>query len=709
MNYFSHYPYQNFSDYNLDWLMKLVKEVNEKLSEYLENSVITFADPITWDITEQYTALTCVVDSDGTAYLSKQPVPAGVDISNTNYWLPIFNYDDNINTLRSQIAYNARNSATTAAALTAGDLVFWHGLIYKATADIPAGSALIIGSNIEKFTVDEKINGIQGDITNIQGDIIEEENARIAADDALQDNITAEEAARIAADNTLQENITAEENARIAAVNALVNQINNITLDFVRPEDYGAVGDGITDDTAALTACFNDAAQTNKYVKLDGNYALYSQILLPSNLTVKGYGVGKFTDRAEFPSSQDIHTYGLLFANVKKNITFSGVNFTGTGAVSRYTRKYTFLAETCENILFTDCIFTDQPGIASIYCRASSYVWVWRCQILEYSRAGVQFVEGTTHAGVFYTSVINGHETNSGSRYPIMLCGYDENYEGLTAPQGSVLYAIGNYIHDDNPWWEGIDAHGGDTLYVANNTMSNIATPLSIFTNANRGFTVRNAWIHDNFCYAPLQQTDNPSTLYGNSFGGNNLFIYNNYFRNGGKAYQTDDSCGVYLNAGRPIHFNDNVVSNSHSRGIALYGTYAACLLKGNEIDGVTGGTTNIGIDLRNANILNDIHIKDTRFMGGMTHVAAPPTKTNTAQYIRLDGSYYENNVKPRFINAAYISPDKATEADIALSTCCYDGDICINANPAVNHPIGWIGTGATYGTGTWRALPNLS
>ena len=63
MNYFSHYPYQNFSDYNLDWLMKLVKEVNEKLSEYLENSVITFADPITWDITEQYTALTCVVDS----------------------------------------------------------------------------------------------------------------------------------------------------------------------------------------------------------------------------------------------------------------------------------------------------------------------------------------------------------------------------------------------------------------------------------------------------------------------------------------------------------------------------------------------------------------------------------------------------------------------------------------------------------------------
>lgn len=164
MGIFSKYPYTDFNNLNLDWILQRMREVEAELQRYLDNAVITFADPITWDITEQYTALTVVVDSDGTAYLSKQPVPAGVNISNTNYWLPIFNYDDNINTLRSQIAYNAQTSATTGQALTAGDLVFWNGLIYKVIVDMAAGTAFIDGTNITPYTVDRKINEMLSDV-----------------------------------------------------------------------------------------------------------------------------------------------------------------------------------------------------------------------------------------------------------------------------------------------------------------------------------------------------------------------------------------------------------------------------------------------------------------------------------------------------------------------------------------------------------------
>lgn len=171
MGIFAKYPYTDFNNLNLDWILRRMREVETELQQYLDNAVIKFADPITWDITEQYTALTVVVDSDGTAYLSKQPVPAGVDVSNTNYWLPIFNYDDNINELRDQIAYNARESATTGEALTTGDLVFWRGIIYKVLVDMPAGSAFIDGTNITPYTVDEKINDVFDDITTIQGDI----------------------------------------------------------------------------------------------------------------------------------------------------------------------------------------------------------------------------------------------------------------------------------------------------------------------------------------------------------------------------------------------------------------------------------------------------------------------------------------------------------------------------------------------------------
>ena len=67
---FFEFPHTRTYDSDLGWLIKAFREISAKLDTYLENAVITFADPITWDITEQYTALTCVIDSDGTAYLS---------------------------------------------------------------------------------------------------------------------------------------------------------------------------------------------------------------------------------------------------------------------------------------------------------------------------------------------------------------------------------------------------------------------------------------------------------------------------------------------------------------------------------------------------------------------------------------------------------------------------------------------------------------
>lgn len=220
---FFNFPHTRTYDTDLGWLIKELNRVKELLNQYLENAVITFADPITWNITEQYPALTCVIDSDGTAYLSKQPVPAGVDISNTNYWLPIFNYDDNINELRSQIAYNAQNSDTTGAALAVGDLVFWKGLIYRAIADMPAGTAFIVGTNIEKYTVDEKINS---SYTTLNTKI----NSNTASIENINDNI-----------ESISEQITEIE-----------EKLDPDNYEYVTPEMYGAVGDGVTDDIGAI-------------------------------------------------------------------------------------------------------------------------------------------------------------------------------------------------------------------------------------------------------------------------------------------------------------------------------------------------------------------------------------------------------------------------------------------------------------------------
>lgn len=314
---FFNFPHTRTYDTDLGWLIKELNRVKELLSQYLENAVITFADPITWNITEQYPALTCVIDSDGTAYLSKQPVPAGVDISNTNYWLPIFNYDDNINQLRSQIAYNAQNSDTTGAALSAGDLVFWKGLIYEVITDMPAGTAFIIDSNIRKYTVDEKINSILGSIGA-------EESARIAADQQLANDIQAEATARSEADQTLTGNIQtltdslqAEEDARIAADTALSDRIDGLDFTgvYIVPEDYGAKGDGTTDDTAALQRCFD----IGKPVYLRNNYVVSAPLRYTGHEIM---GPGQLI-AVDFPSDQpimlDIQTESIRLEGIKLN------------------------------------------------------------------------------------------------------------------------------------------------------------------------------------------------------------------------------------------------------------------------------------------------------------------------------------------------------------------------------------------------------
>lgn len=67
-----------------------------------------FADPITWDDTRSYEALTIVTQS-GASYTSKQPVPAGIPISNTDYWVCTGNYNAQIDAYREEVAEVASN------------------------------------------------------------------------------------------------------------------------------------------------------------------------------------------------------------------------------------------------------------------------------------------------------------------------------------------------------------------------------------------------------------------------------------------------------------------------------------------------------------------------------------------------------------------------------------------------------------------------
>lgn len=157
---FSQYPYQNFSDYNLDWIIYKINEVKKQLSEFVLFNSIKYADPISWNISKQYEANTVVIDPlDGTAYISVKPVPNGVNIDNEDYWTPIFNYGESLKKLQKQIVALNEERNTTASQNINKNTLFWlNGYLCRATENISQGNAFVENGNYENVTVEEIIN-----------------------------------------------------------------------------------------------------------------------------------------------------------------------------------------------------------------------------------------------------------------------------------------------------------------------------------------------------------------------------------------------------------------------------------------------------------------------------------------------------------------------------------------------------------------------
>lgn len=188
--------------YDIGWLIDKIQAVSDELGQAIDLRTIHYADPINWDITTQYQANTVVVDNKtGVAYISSKNVPAGVLLTNTTYWNPIFNYNDAINKLMATIAYNEQDSPTATTAHAKGSYIYSNAVLYQAIKDIADGDALKVGANIQLVILSDAINtAIEAAIAAAREAVNDEATTRAEADAALSKRIDAEATARADAD-----------------------------------------------------------------------------------------------------------------------------------------------------------------------------------------------------------------------------------------------------------------------------------------------------------------------------------------------------------------------------------------------------------------------------------------------------------------------------------------------------------------------------
>ena len=348
-------PYTNFHDLNLDWIMDELNEFNTKLTNFVSLATIKYANPIQWDITNQYEANTVVVDSTGNAYLSVKPVPSGVSLDRTEFWTKIGNFDALWANVKKAITPNDEgHSATATVDRATNDLVWVNGALVRVTKAMIAGDAYVPGSNCVSSSTNEVLHYL---ITAFNEGLSAEHTARENADKQLQTAIKAEQTARENADNQLQTAIEAEQTARENADTQLQNSINQIQT-YV-----SALGAGIkaNDQSAAAqnTSTLQQLFDAGKTVYFpSGTYYMSGALYMKRGCGIIGENM-RDTAIIWITASNGIiydleykapHTYDDIYFTIRiESLALYGVGATNGAGSGIYIRNKTWMVTANQN------------------------------------------------------------------------------------------------------------------------------------------------------------------------------------------------------------------------------------------------------------------------------------------------------------------------------------------------------------------------
>ena len=186
--------------------------------------------------------------------------------------------------------------------------------------------------------------------------------------------------------------VKASSDLTVALDNGLYAELNIDNSKWICPEQFGAYGDGIHNDSEALNKCLNCA----KKVILSKIYLYNIKLLIKNDIfgngiLVCGDSESSVSIEINFINNINIngitfdyghHTGRLLVLNDSNNINIQNCSFKNIGnSNSNYSNCAIFIRELCSNILIQNCHFKD-----ALAQNVASFVWISNSELNKISQ-----------------------------------------------------------------------------------------------------------------------------------------------------------------------------------------------------------------------------------------------------------------------------------------------------------------------------------
>lgn len=263
--------------------VRVMMQTTGQVTQYIgARYVPLIADPIDWSDQKEYEPLT-IVTYQGNSYTSRQFVPKGTPITNQQFWASTGNFNAQIEQYRQEVkAFENRLSA-----VETGKAPIQHA---SESTEYGVGNSMNYG------------------------------HVKLSDEESESDS-----------------------NSGIAATPKMVK--NLISERFISPKDFGAVGDGVADDTQAFISALKAASTNNTPIVLNGTYLIgAAEIELGNPVAIYGSVPNVNSTVTDTATKADIILKGELTLIKTTSIAFTNVCFknSSTGVIKIASFRNTF-------------------------------------------------------------------------------------------------------------------------------------------------------------------------------------------------------------------------------------------------------------------------------------------------------------------------------------------------------------------------------